>query len=119
MPHFEETFLQKDFTHYLDAKGHLYTASMAGMKLSGRLGNQKKKMGCKAGLPDIMIFEPRGKYHGLFIELKSPTGKATPEQRWWQQELTKRGYLSEIMPTGLEYPQSFYWLRDLVEKQRE
>jgi hypothetical protein len=53
----------------------------------------------------------------LFIELKASDGDTdNPKQLWWQEELNKRGYLAVIMPKGLEFPQSFYWLRDLVEK---
>jgi hypothetical protein len=115
--HSEEARLQQDFAHYLDAKGLLYTASMAGgMKISRFAAVIKKRMGCKAGLPDILIFEPRGAYFGMFIELKAKGGDIdNVNQRHWQRELNLRGYLAIIMPNTMEYPQSLYWLKDIVE----
>ncbi|UYZ99311.1 VRR-NUC domain-containing protein [Moraxella bovis] len=42
---------------------------------SGREGANFKRMGTKAGFPDLFLFIPHGGYHGLFIELKAPKGK--------------------------------------------
>lgn len=112
----DEEFLQKNFCHYLDARGLLYTASMAGVFLTINVARRRKIMGCKAGTPDIMIFEPRGKYFGLFLELKSSDGYATPEQKTWAIELNRRGYLAIIMPPGMQFPQNFEYLRSMVEK---
>ena len=112
-----ETILQEHFAHWLDAKGILFTASMAGVNLHPVVARLRKIMGCKPGTPDIMIFEPRGAYHGLFIELKSTEGDVKdPKQLEWQRELTKRKYLAVMMPLGLDFADAFNWLRDLVEK---
>ena len=32
--------------------------------------NKAKATGMKKGVPDLFIYEPRGEYHGLAIELK-------------------------------------------------
>ena len=112
-----EAFLQQQFAHWLDAKGLLSTASLAGVNLHPAVARMRKIMGCKAGTPDIMIFEPRGKYHGLFIELKSKSGNVKDhKQLLWKEELNKRGYFSVIMPKGLDWPDNLNWLQDLVEK---
>ena len=114
---YKESLLQANFCHWLDGKGLLYTASLAGVNLGPRVGAMRKRMGCKAGTPDISIFEPRSKYYGLFIELKADGGNVSdPNQLKWQQELNKRGYLSIIMPNNLDFPQAFDWLRNCVEK---
>lgn len=39
-------------------------------------GANFKRMGTKAGFPDLFVFIPKGEYHGLFIELKTPKGKS-------------------------------------------
>jgi len=116
-----EAFLQEQFVRWLDNRGLLFTAFMTGnIKISAFAAMMKKRLGVRAGVPDILIFEPAGKYHGLFLELKAPQGDTdNPKQLWWQAELTKRGYLSLIMPKGLEFPQSLYYLQEQVEKYLE
>jgi hypothetical protein len=42
----------------------------AGIKMSIGMANRQKMMKSDHSFPDLMIFEPRGGYKGLFIELK-------------------------------------------------
>lgn len=42
---------------------------------TAREGKKFKQMGTLSGFPDLFLFIPRGGYHGLFIELKTPKGK--------------------------------------------
>lgn len=52
-----------------------------------------KRMGVKAGVPDICIPIARGCYHGLYIELKrSVGGVVSTNQTWWLAELKRQGY---------------------------
>ena len=51
-----------------------------------------ERMGMKKGAPDLIIFEPRGKYHGFAIEMKTARGRLTAEQRLMLFELSKRQY---------------------------
>ena len=53
-----------------------------------------KKEGVKAGVPDISLPAPRGKYHGLYIELKVDKNKPTEEQERWLKELNRQGYVA-------------------------
>ena len=55
-----------------------------------------KLMGGRAGVPDLCLPVPRGKYHGLYIELKTVTGRATAEQEWWGDRLLEQGYFWEV-----------------------
>jgi len=51
-----------------------------------------KREGVKAGIPDIFLPCARGGSHGLFIEMKAPDGKVSPEQARVHQLLRKEGY---------------------------
>lgn len=73
-------------------------------------------MGAKKGFPDIQILERTANYSGLFIELKSKTGKASKEQKGWCTALNNRGYYAVIMPTGLDFEQGLDWLKGTVNE---
>lgn len=63
-----------------------------GGKRDAREGARFKRMGVKAGVPDIAFPIPRGGYHGLYIEMKSPNGKVTDHQKQWLKRLSELGY---------------------------
>lgn len=60
-----------------------------------------KREGVKRGVPDIFIPVPKGKYFGLFIEMKSKNGKLTDEQKFWIEMLNELGYKA-IVCKGFE-----------------
>lgn len=52
-----------------------------------------KRMGVKAGVPDICIPIARKGHHGLYIELKRVRGSSISDtQKWWLDELKRQGY---------------------------
>jgi len=60
-------------------------------------GGRARAEGVKSGVPDIMLPIPRGKWHGLFIELKKPkTGVLAPYQREWLNYLDNAGYVTYV-----------------------
>ena len=55
------------------------------------------RQGMKPGVPDIMLPVARGRYHGLFIEMKRRIGgRVSPEQRAWQKALLEEGYCAVV-----------------------
>jgi len=74
----------------------LFTASSGGMRTNWHQAKMNKAAGYSAGCPDILIFESRKGLHGLMIELKTKTGRLSPEQKNWLAELEKRGYKSAV-----------------------
>ena len=82
----------------------IFTAESSGLKLT--IGRNPVR-----GLPDLFIIEPRGKFHGLFIELKSVTpfkqngelkaGDHLKEQQKVIDSLNKKGYFATFS-TGFE-----------------
>lgn len=55
-----------------------------------------KKMGVKAGVPDLFLPEPAGKFHGLYIEMKCGNGRPSDEQRKWIAHLCEAGYAVHV-----------------------
>jgi len=78
----------------------LWTATAGGLRTTWKQATAMKRMGLSKGVPDILVFESRGKYHGLCIELKKAKeqGHSYPsiEQKWWIEELNKRGYKAVV-----------------------
>ena len=52
----------------------------------------KAKAGVKAGVPDNICIEPRGKYKGLVIEMKKRGGRLSKSQKKWLTYFAKRGW---------------------------
>jgi len=64
--------------------------------------------GVKAGVPDLMLAMPypaplRGIYAGLFIELKTRTGRVAPAQTAWHAALRQQGYRVEVVRSLPEF----------------
>ncbi len=52
-----------------------------------------KAEGVLAGIPDLVFAEPRGRYHGLYVEMKRREGgRVSDEQRDKIKKLRRRGY---------------------------
>lgn len=53
---------------------------------------RNRQLGVKAGVPDLFYPVPLQGCHGLFIEMKSETGRIRPEQKKWIEALRTLGY---------------------------
>lgn len=65
-------------------------------KRSAATGANLVRMGLKKGFPDLFIPRARGKYHGLFIEMKYGKGKTSPDQEEWIDILLREGYACTV-----------------------
>ncbi|UHG91784.1 VRR-NUC domain-containing protein [Spirosoma oryzicola] len=61
-----------------------------------------KKEGMRPGVPDLCLPVPKGRYHGLFVEMKYGDNKPSTEQVFWMQRLTKLGYCCKVCYTRQE-----------------
>ena len=60
-------------------------------------GRKLKQMGLSKGFPDISILEPRGEFHGLYIEMKRRKGgRVSIEQKKAIIALRVQGYRVEV-----------------------
>lgn len=80
-------------TQYPDV---VFTTSPAGIKMTIGQAVKMKRMGYRSGTPDLMIFEPRDRFHGLFVEVKTLDGSAQDNQKELCQRLNGKGYLAVI-----------------------
>lgn len=56
-----------------------------------------KAQGVKAGVPDIFLPVRRGRWNGLFIELKKEGGKPSADQMVWINELNEQGFGTAVV----------------------
>jgi hypothetical protein len=74
----------------------LFSSTVGGVKVALHTARRMKEAGYNKGIPDMLIFEPKGDYIGLAIEIKAPKGKASAEQVWWVDNLRNRGWKALI-----------------------
>lgn len=82
----------------------LMWATPNGGHLSGNIGRRSAQMnklkgeGLLPGVSDLIIFEPRGNYSALFIEMKRTNGGsgASDNQLWFIREVEKRGAIGFV-----------------------
>jgi len=84
---FPEDDLQMATARYLDVMGLLWCHVANERKTTKQAGARLKKKGVKSGVPDCMVFEPRGKFNGLAIELKIKPNAPTVNQKNWLKRL--------------------------------
>ena len=67
-----------------------------GTRTSMDIARRMKAEGVKKGVSDICLPLPRGGSHGLYIEMKSDTGSASPEQKAFITAMREAGYSAYI-----------------------
>lgn len=55
-------------------------------------GRILKRMGVRPGASDVFLGISRGKYHGMFLELKAGKNKPSKEQLLFMQDMAIQGY---------------------------
>ena len=69
-----------------------------------------KAEGVRAGVPDIFIALPMGKFHGLFIEMKRQKGGVLSDvQKGWIERLAEQGYVARVC-------KGFFEAKETVER---
>ena len=67
-------------------------AAMGGGKVGAIRANTLKAEGLRPGTPDLVIPSPRGGYFGVFLEMKTKTGKLSENQSQFLEQAKKYGY---------------------------
>lgn len=67
-----------------------------------RTGATLRREGTKAGVSDLKMPIPHGKYRGLAIEMKAPDGKVKPLQEGWLKMHDLMGWRTAVAYSSLE-----------------
>lgn len=105
-----EEALHRQICSYLEwnYRGAMFNSDMSGVRISMQQAVKAKHLRSSRGYPDLAVYEPKGSYHGLFIEIKtlqnSPfkkdgslkSDKHVIEQAHIIEKLKKRGYYARF-----------------------
>jgi len=76
---------------YPEYRGLLFAVPNGGARSKATAGKLKAE-GVVAGVSDLILLVPSYGYGGLCIEMKTPKGKQSPEQKEWQNKVEGQGY---------------------------
>jgi hypothetical protein len=94
---YEEEHEQTKVCVYLAKHGLYYFCIPNGGKRGMFEAMRLKRTGVMAGIPDLMIPMARGKWHGLFLEMKKEKGGTVSEsQKYWIEILRAQDYKVEV-----------------------
>jgi len=85
----------------------IFNSDLSGIKLTIGQAVKVKKLRSSRAFPDLMIFEPRGTYLGMFLELKRDGEKLSKKNGDWKtehleeqskmiQDIVARGYYANF-----------------------
>lgn len=89
-----EYAMQCEVAAYLREKRLLFTSTAGGIAHKKHQLIRMTRSGYEKGVPDLAVFEARGSYHGLFIEMKTPVGRLSPYQRAYIKRLNENGFMA-------------------------
>lgn len=66
-------------------------------------GAMRKSMGVVAGVADLLLLLPKGRWHGLCIEMKTEDGYQRDDQKSWQALVESYGFRYEVIRNKLDF----------------
>jgi len=89
--------------------GPLLFSIPQGTRLAGTQGQRAaqwarlKREGAIAGAPDLLLCVARGGSHGLFIEMKTESGRMADSQKQFRDRVVAQGYAHEVVRSLEEF----------------
>lgn len=91
----------------------LIASSLNGARRTVRSGARLRAAGMLKGFPDLFVCEPRGLYHGMFIEMKSAKGRLEKEQKVTMELLRERNYFVILCKSFETFVMKVKWYMSL------
>jgi Holliday junction resolvase len=98
----EHDEVQRQIVSMLTQRGWLVTSTANGADMAASQRVRQARAGVRRGVPDVLCFDGPEGFRGVAIEVKTGTGKLTPEQRRWLERLTERGWLAMVAGSAEE-----------------
>lgn len=83
--------------------GDLLFAIPNGGRRDAITGKRLKEEGVLAGVADLFLSMPNNEFHGLYIEMKTATGRQSKEQKAFEQNVSSQGYLYFVCRSKEEF----------------
>ena len=68
-----------------------------------------KAEGVTSGVSDLLLLVPKREYHGLCVEVKTPVGRQSENQKNWQRIIEAQGYKYCIVRSLDEFVELVRW----------
>ena len=86
---------------YPQLDGRLFAVPNGGRR-DAVTGARLKAEGVVAGVADLILLKSNRRYGALLIEMKTPTGKQSKFQKWWQTVICKQNEYKYVVCRSLD-----------------
>lgn len=86
---------------YPQLEGRLFAVPNGGRR-DAVTGARLKAEGVVAGVADLILLKSNRHYGALLIEMKTPTGKQSKIQKWWQSVICKQNEYKYVVCRSLD-----------------
>ena len=97
---------------YPQYRGGLFFAVTNGGHRNIQTARSLKAEGVTSGVSDLLLLVPKREYHGLCVEVKTPAGRQSDNQKNWQRIIEAQGYRYEIVRSLDEFAELVRWYLD-------
>ena len=103
---------------YPQYRGGLFFAVPNGGHRNIQTARSLKAEGVTSGVSDLLLLVPKREYHGLCVEVKTPAGRQSDNQKNWQRIIEAQGYRYEIVRSLDEFAELVRWYLNEPPKAR-
>lgn len=103
---------------YPQYRGGLFFAIPNGGHRNIQTARALKAEGVTSGVSDLLLLVPKREYHGLCVEVKTPVGRQSENQKSWQQAIEAQGYKYSIVRSLDEFVELVRWYLNEPPKAR-